>query len=168
MNKDVIIAVGFLGLAGLYWIGADNISESILGGGVGSDALPKLLAGTLAAFCGILILRSFAARGRQQAAAAPAEPDEEADGDQRRLHIRAAGMLAIGAGYVVLVETIGYMPAIALLLAAVVSYVGGASARQVALFAVIGGVAFWTFFVAFLGIHEPPGPWPELWRSIAG
>lgn len=167
MNKDVIIAVGFLGLAGLYWIGADNISESILGGGVGSDALPKLLAGTLAVFCAILILRSLAARRRQQPAAPAAEPDEE-EGDQRRLHIRAAGMLAIGAGYVVLVETIGYMPAIALLLAAVVSYVGGASARQVALFAVIGGVAFWAFFVAFLGIHEPPGPWPELWRSIAG
>jgi putative tricarboxylic transport membrane protein len=165
MRRDVIIAIGFIGLAGLYWIGADNISESILGGGVGSDALPKLLAAMLAAFSGILILQSLAKR--RQPAAASDESDEDRR-EQRRLHLRAAGMLAIGAGYVALVETIGYLPAIGLLLAAVVSYVGGASARQVALFAVIGGVFFWAFFVWFLGIHEPPGPWPELWRGIAG
>jgi hypothetical protein len=167
MRRDIIIAVGFIGLAGLYWIGADNISESILGGGVGSDALPKLLAATLAALCGILILQSLAAAKRRQLAAASDESDEERR-EQRRLHVRAAGMLAIGAGYVALVEPIGYLPAIGLLLAAVVSYVGGASPRQVALFAVVGGVVFWAFFVAFLGIHEPPGPWPGLWRSIAG
>jgi hypothetical protein len=165
MRRDVIIAIGFIGLAGLYWIGADNISESILGGGVGSDALPKLLAAMLAALSGILILQNAAKR--RQAAAAPDESDEERR-EQRRLHVRAAGMLAIGAGYVALVETIGYLPAIGLLLAAVVSYVGGASARQVALFAVIGGVFFWAFFVWFLGIREPAGPWLELWRSMVG
>jgi Tripartite tricarboxylate transporter TctB family len=165
MRRDVIIAIGLIGLAGLYWIGADNISESILGGGVGSDALPKLLAATLAALSGILILQTLAKR--RQAAAADQPSDAERH-EQRRLHLRAAGMLAIGASYVVLVETIGYMPAIGLLLAAVVSYVGGASWRQVALFAIIGGVLFWAFFVWFLGIREPPGPWLELWRSIAG
>jgi hypothetical protein len=165
MRRDVVIAIGFIGLAGLYWIGADNISESILGGGVGSDALPKLLAAMLAAFSGILILQNLAKR--RQPAAASDESDEDRR-EQRRLHVRAAGMLAIGAGYVALVETIGYMPAIGLLLAAVVSYVGGASARQVALFAVIGGVFFWAFFVCFLGIREPAGPWLELWRSMVG
>jgi hypothetical protein len=166
MRRDVIIAIGFIGLAGLYWIGADNISESILGGGVGSDALPKLLAAMLAGLSGILILQTLAKR--RQAAAASDEPSDEERREQHRLHVRAAGMLAVGAGYVALVETIGYLPAIGLLLAAVVSYVGGASARQVALFAIIGGVFFWAFFVWFLGIREPPGPWLELWRSIAG
>lgn len=166
MRRDVIIAIGFIGLAALYWIGAGNISESILGGGVGSDALPKLLAATLAALCGILILQSLAKR--RQPATAAEEPSDEERREQRRLHVRAAGMLVIGAGYVVLVETIGYMPAIALLLAAVVLYVGGASRRQVALFAVIGGVFFWAFFVWFLGIREPAGPWLELWRSMVG
>jgi nucleoside permease NupC len=165
MRRDVIIAIGFIVLAGFYWIGADNISESILGGGVGSDALPKLLAAMLAAFSGILILQNLAKR--RQPAAASDESDEDRR-EQRRLHVRAAGMLAIGAGYVALVETIGYLPAIGLLLAAVVSYVGGASARQVALFAVIGGVFFWAFFVWFLGIREPAGPWLELWRSMVG
>jgi putative tricarboxylic transport membrane protein len=165
MRRDVVIAIGFIGLAGLYWIGADNISESILGGGVGSDALPKLLAAMLAALSGILILQNLAKR--RQAVAASDDSDEDRR-EQRRLHVRAAGMLAIGAGYVALVETIGYLPAIGLLLAAVVSYVGGASARQVALFAVIGGVVFWAFFVWFLGIREPAGPWLELWRSMVG
>jgi hypothetical protein len=74
--------------------------------------------------------------------------------------------LLIGIGYAALVETIGYLPAIAYLLAAVVLFVGGASRRIVLLFAVLGAIFFWAFFVEVLGIRQPKGFWPVLWHKV--
>ncbi len=159
-RKDAAVGILFLVLAVLYWLGAGTIRVSLLNGGVGADALPRILAATLAFLALVLVLQSVW-RAR---AAAPTE-DEGKPIDLRR-HARAGGLLLIGIGYVVLIETVGYLPSIAYLLAAVVLFVGGAPRRTIVLFAVLGAIFFWVFFVEVLGIRQPKGFWPVLWHKV--
>lgn len=167
-KNDAYAGIALVILAVAYWIGADAIKQSVLGGSIGADALPKMLGITLGLLSLILILQTLL-RAR---AAAPvveegaAEEGARAEPFSIRPHLRAAGLLLIGIGYVVLVETIGYIPAIAYLLGAVVLYVGGASRRTTLLFAVIGALFFWTFFVYVLDIRQPKGIWPDLWKAV--
>jgi len=161
-RRDAAVGVLLLILAVLYWLGASTIRVSLLEGGVGAGALPRILAATLAFLALVLVAQSLW-RART---AAPAEDDGKAI-DVRR-HLRAGGLLLIGVGYVLLVETVGYLPSIAYLLAAVVLFVGGASRRTIVLFAVLGAIFFWVFFVEVLGIRQPNGFWPLLWHKVAG
>jgi putative tricarboxylic transport membrane protein len=159
-KKDILVGVALIILAVIYWLGADALPKSILGGGIGADALPKLLGIALGILSLALVLQTiFAGRAGSDGAV----KDQPFD---YRTHLRALGLLCIGIGYVVLVETIGYIPAIAYLLGAVALYVGGASRRMVVAFAVIGALFFWTLFVGILDIRQPKGFWPELWKQI--
>jgi multiple sugar transport system ATP-binding protein len=83
-------------------------------------------------------------------------------------HRRAAGMLLLGMGYLVLVGTIGYLPAIALLILATARYMGRPWSAQLVLIAAGGALLYQLLFVRLLGIPLPTGIWPALWRGIAG
>lgn len=161
-KKDAYAGVALIILAIAYWLGADGIKQSVLGGTIGADALPKMLGVTLGILSLIMILQTLLA-ARKAKAEADGEPQEPFS---IRPHLRAVGMLLIGIGYVVLVETVGYIPGIAYLLGAVVLFVGGASRRTTILFAVIGALLFWAFFVYVLDIRQPKGIWPDLWKAV--
>ncbi len=161
-KNDLIVGVVLIALAILYWLGADHIPKSILEGGIGADALPKMLGIALGALSLILVLQSaFAAR----AAKADGSDDAVRKGGWLS-HKYALGMLCIGIGYVVLVEFVGYVCAIAYLLAAVTLLAGGASRKVLIAFSLLGAVFFWAFFVYALEIRQPKGIWPDLWKSL--
>jgi hypothetical protein len=163
VTRDAAVAVGLIGIAGLYWLGADQIRVSRLEGIVGAQAVPKGLAVSLAILSGLLLAQDLW-RGRRAAAAAGHE--SEVSGSYA--HLRAAGMLLIGVGYLALVGTIGYVPAVALLVLATALYLGqGLSAR---LLVVATGLAllYYLIFVRLLGIPLPAGIWPGVWRGLAG
>jgi putative tricarboxylic transport membrane protein len=75
---------------------------------------------------------------------------------------RAAGVLVIGIAYVVLVPWLGYVVALAGLIAATTYYQGGVLNRQVAIVAVAGAGFFWFMFVWLLHIRQPAGVWSSL------
>lgn len=170
VHKDIAAGIALFILAVAYWLGADNIPKSLLEGGVGAEALPKMLGVVLLILAAILVLQTVLA-GRQQKEPVGAEDvDGEEEVSQKSKfyrHLRAAGLLLIGIGYILLVEFIGYAPAVAYLLGAVLWYAGGASRRTVILFAIIGAVFFWLLFVETLGIRQPQGFWPKLWHQIS-
>jgi putative tricarboxylic transport membrane protein len=164
MSRDSGVAVGLIGIAGLYWLGADQIRVSRLEGVVGAQAVPKSLAVCLAILSALLIAQDLW-RARRAAGAVVVEADEVSGS---YAHLRALGMLLIGVGYLALVGTIGYVPAVALLVVATALYLGqGLSAR---LLVVAAGLAlfYYLMFVRLLGIPLPPGIWPGLWRGLAG
>jgi hypothetical protein len=164
MTRDTGIALGLLALAGLYWLGADQIRVSRLEGIVGAQAVPKGLALTLAVLSALLIAQDLW-RSRRAAGPAAVEADELGG---TYAHLRAAGMLLIGIGYLVLVGTIGYAPAVALLVLATALYLGQRpSARLVAL-ALVLALFYYLMFVRLLGIPLPPGVWPGAWRMLVG
>jgi hypothetical protein len=75
---------------------------------------------------------------------------------------RAAGVIAIGVLYIVLVPWLGYVLSLAMLIAATTYYQGGGLSGRVGLVAASGALFFWVLFVFFLGIPHPPGFWPTL------
>lgn len=170
VHKDIAAGIALVILAVAYWLGAGHIPKSLLEGGVGAEALPKLLGALLLVLSAILILQTALAGRRPKPAAETADDDDEAaDAPQVskfHRHKRAIGLLLIGVGYVLLVEYIGYAPAIAYLLGAVLWFAGGASRRTIVVFALIGAVFFWLLFVETLGIRQPKGFWPKLWQQI--
>jgi hypothetical protein len=164
MTRDTGVALGLLALAGLYWLGADQIRVSRLEGIVGAQAVPKGLA-VLLAVLSVLLIAQDLWRARRAAGAGGGEA-REASGWYA--HLRAAGMLLIGVGYLLLVDTIGYVPAVALLVVATALYLGQSWSAKLVVLAI--GLAFFydLMFVRLLGIPLPPGIWPGVWRALAG
>jgi putative tricarboxylic transport membrane protein len=163
MNKDLVCGVGALVVAVGYYLLADAIPRSLLSDDVGAAGLPKVYAVGLGLLSLILIARAAMARA---AAMGPRSAEVRADtamrAAQRTALLRAAGMLAIGVAYVVLVPYLGYVLSIALLIAATIYYQGGRVTRQAGVVAVGGAVFFWFMFVWLLRIAQPPGLWPDL------
>ena len=164
VTRDSGVAVGLIGIAGLYWLGADQIKVSRLEGIVGAQAVPKGLAVCLAILSALLIAQA-AWRGRRAAGALSVETDAVSGS---YAHLRAAGMLLIGVGYLALVGTIGYVPAVALLVVATALYLGQSWSVRLAVLAVGLALLYYLIFVRLLGIPLPRGIWPGVWRALAG
>jgi len=162
VTRDTGVGLGLLALAGLYWLGADQIKVSRLEGIVGAQAVPKGLAVSLAILSVLLVAQSLW-RARRVELAAPAGGAGGIDA-----HLRAIGILLIGVAYLLMVGTIGYLPAIALLLLATARYLGRPWSAELFLVAIAGAVFYYAIFVRLLGIPLPPGIWPGVWRGLAG
>jgi hypothetical protein len=147
MNKDILSGGALLGVAGLYYVGTRQIARSSLEDGVGADGLPMVLAILLAVLALLLILRSFIVASPSGAA--------PADGEYHAKFTRALGLLAIAGGYAVIAPIIGYVPALALLIAAVALYEGAPPSWRLPVVAILGAGGFWLFFVWLLGVEQP-------------
>lgn len=169
MTRDAGIGVVFLAFAILFWFAADGIRVSPLDDPVTAAGLPKLLAYVLGGLAVLLIARSFfmqrlAAPRREQ----PAEPAEVESREVWKRHLRAAGMLGLGVGYLLVVPYLGYVLSVMGLLLAVSLYIGARLGIKTLAVAGLGGVFFYLLFVQFLNIPLPPGAWPSLLQSLQG
>ncbi len=167
-RRDLIGAGIALVLAGLYWIGATHIHKStLIGKGVGADALPKGLAVALAILAVILIIQNVAQRRRGLLPKdAPGTPEELAEA--RHKHLRAAGMFAIGLAFLLTVEWIGYITAIFAMICITVVYNGRPMSWRIAALAAGLTAIFFAIFDLLLKIPMPAGIWPQVWRAISG
>jgi hypothetical protein len=155
MPKDFWIGAVALGFAALYWHEAGKIRISPLDGPVGAPGLPKALAWALGALALVLVLRGL--YQRFAGAAAAAEPETRPLAERLRPHLRAAGILALGVGYLLLVPYFGYALCIMGLIFAVELYSGAEFGLRSVAVAVLGGVFFHLLFVELLGIPLPRG-----------
>ena len=167
-RKDLIGAGLALVLAGAYWVGANHIHKSsLIGKGVGADALPHALGATLAILALLLVAQTFIQRRR-----GPLPSDEPATANElaeaKRKHLRAAGMFLIGLGFLAVVGLLGYIPAIFLMICVTVVYNGRPMSWRIAGLAALLTAIFYTLFDLILHIPMPSGIWPTIWRSIAG
>lgn len=170
ISRDVWIGLLTAGGAVAYWRVADDIPISPLDGAVNAAVLPKALATAMVVFSLLLILRALviewvglraaraAAAQAEGAASAPSAPpthDGQDFGWQQ--HLKAAGVLAIGIGYLLLLPIIGYVAGIFLLVTVLSIYIG---ARPGVMPAAVGAViacAFYVLFKVVLGIPMPAG-----------
>ena len=152
--RDTWIGAVLLAFAVIYWREADKIRISPLDGPVGASGLPKTLAWGLGILAVILIVRSLVlAYLARKASAAPVETKA----DDMRVHLRAAGMLLLGVGYLLVIPYLGYLISIGLLLVGVALYFGAAINMRTALVAILGAAFFYVLFVYFLDIPLPSG-----------
>ncbi|HJR22000.1 MAG TPA: tripartite tricarboxylate transporter TctB family protein [Dongiaceae bacterium] len=167
-RKDLIGAGICLALAGAYWIGATQIHKSsLIGKGVGADALPRGLAVALAVLSVILILQNVLQR-RKGPLPEDAPATQERLAEARHKHLRAAGMFLIGLGFLLAVGYVGYIPAIFAMICITVVYNGRPMSWRIAGFAALLTVVLYVLFDIVLHIPMPEGIWPEVWRAIAG
>jgi putative tricarboxylic transport membrane protein len=161
MEKDLASGILMLLLAVVVYYGATEIGTSFMADPVGPAALPKALAVALGAFSLLLIAQSLVGlwkRRREASAKASEKP--------RRRHLLALGMLAIGVGYVLIAESVGYLVGIALLLLAVILYQGASWTWRPPVIALGGAIFFWLLFVKLLSIGQPEGIWHRLLASL--
>lgn len=168
LRKDLIGAGIALALAGAYWIGATRIHKSsLIGKGVGADALPRGLAIALAALAAILIIQALLQRRRGPLPEdAPASPEKLAEA--RRKHLRAVGMFLIGVAFLLVVGYVGYIPAIFAMICVTAVYNGRPMSWRIAGIAAVLTAVLFMVFDLILHIPMPSGVWPEIWRAIVG
>lgn len=157
MARDFTCAAVLAVIATVYYFLASNISRSALADEVGPAGLPLVYATILGGLAILLALKttvSYAIARRQQISAQPRQPRAS------YVLVRAAGTLAIGAGYVLLVNVLGYWLSLVLLLPAMAVYQGERISRRLALISIAGATVFWLLFVWLLGIPMPQ-PWLE-------
>jgi hypothetical protein len=155
MSRDTVLGVVGLVLAGLYDRMARQLPESLLADAVGPQGLPRIYALVL----GVL---SLALIGRSLAAARSRGPAEAVRDGGPRAVWRAGGLLALGALYILIVPWLGYVLAIAILIAATTWYQGRTMSPRVVLVSAGGAVLFWLLFVVILGVPHPSGFWSGL------
>lgn len=162
MQKDLVAAFVLLAVAGVYYALATGIPQSALADDVGAAGLPVAYAVTLALLGAALLAKTLIAWRLGRGGPAPARTGP---GGTTRRWLRAAGALALGAGYVAVVPLIGYLVSIAALIALAAWYQGERPGLRLAAIAIGGGVLFYLFFGAVLGVDVPTGFWPSLWSA---
>ena len=167
-RRDLIGAGIALALAGAYWIGATHIPKSsLIGKGVGADALPRGLAITLAVLAVILVAQNLIQRRRGPLREdAPATREELAEAKHK--HLRAGGMFLIGLAFLLVVNYVGYIPAIFAMICVTAVYNGRPMSLRIAGVAAVLTAVYYVIFDLILHIPMPSGIWPQVWRAIAG
>src|SRR5687768_7285036 len=125
MPRNLIGGIATIVIGAAYLLMASGIRASALSDSVGPAGFPKALAYAMIGLGLILCLQSLVAfRARRHAvivAGGPAVTGTDADAENfggMRGILRAAGMLALGIGYLLIVRYLGYVPSIALLIVA--------------------------------------------------
>ncbi len=155
MARDLTCAAVLFFVAAVYYVLASGIGRSALSDEVGPAGLPLVYATLLGGLAILLALKTglrYVIARQQQADADTKKPSA--------VYVlrRAAGTLAIGAGYVLLVNVLGYWLSLALLLPAMATYQGEQMGRRLVLISIAGATVFWALFVWLLGIPMPQ-PW---------
>ncbi|HLQ25656.1 MAG TPA: tripartite tricarboxylate transporter TctB family protein [Acidiferrobacterales bacterium] len=161
MKNDLIVGLLALAFAGIYYYLANDIPRSLLADGVGADGLPKLYAVALGLLSALLILRSLASQ------AVPTEPvaPEDSGAISPWRQFRPLGLAGLGAGYLLLISSLGYLVTIFLLIIAVAVYSGGKMDFKLIFISAGGGILLWLVFVKMFSIPLPSG---TLWQWLTG
>lgn len=159
MRGNLVTGILLLVFSVIFWLGADAIPKSRLGGSVGADGLPKMLAIAL----GVLSIGYIAHTLLTARMAGPIiRRQHESNTVDYTRHLMAVGMIVIGAVYVAIIPYLGYTPSIALMLLSVAVYNGKRPSRGLFLFVGLGAVGFYVLFVRILDVPLPAGIWPSL------
>ena len=157
LTRDMVGAIAAILIGAVYLYFAHQLRVSALDDTLGPSGMPRILGWLMIALGAVLMVQAFAAR-RAVAVAAAAQPAEKGEWEgQGRKIAYAAGLLAIGAAYLFVVETLGYLISIALLIIATATYLGAGFKGRVVTIGVLGAVFLYAMFVALLGVRMPAG-----------
>jgi putative tricarboxylic transport membrane protein len=166
--RDVWIGLAALALGGWYWRAAGDIPISPLDGIVNAAALPRSLAVAMMGFSVLLILRALAIEAMYlraaRRAAGPVADRPALDGQAFTAgqHLKAAGIVAIGIAYLLILPYLGYLLSVALLVIVASVYIGARAGAYTVGVGLMVAVAYYLLFVRLLDIPLPAGFWPSL------
>lgn len=166
MTRDLIggILATLLGVG--YFATSLQIRASSLDDAIGPAGLPKVLGATMIVLGIILCVQAIASERQKRRLSNTAMTtdvvvdDDEAEEIQRgglAGIARAGGLLAIGVAYLLIVKTVGYVPAVAALIIVAALYGGAALTWRVFAIGVAGAAFYYLLFVVVLAIPLPAG-----------
>lgn len=155
LTRDFVGGVASIAIGAVYLIFAYQLRSSALDDSMGPGGLPRLYGWLLIGLGAVLTIQALLSSRLQAAGDAP-EEEREWEGQGRKV-VLAAGLLAIGVGYIFVIETLGYLLSVAVLLAATALYLGAGHKGRVLAVAVLGAVFLWVMFVIVLGVRMPSG-----------
>ena len=162
MPRNLIGGILTLVIGAGYLAMANNLRASALSDTVGPAGFPKALAYVVILLglilCGQSLAAMLAARSRALAPTAAEGAEPASDGSESlRGILKAAGLLALGIVYLMVVRWLGYLPSVAVLMIASAIYLGTPLSLRVVAIGVAGAIVYWVMFVWVLGIPLPPG-----------
>lgn len=164
--KDLICAALLGFLAAVYYFGTLGFQRSVLDDAVGIAGFPRALAAVLTGISILIALSGLIKIAQQRTAAAGGGTAGDGEGERKlREHLGAAFVVLVGASYSFLAPAIGYVPALALLIAVTAAFSGAEKSWTTPAVALGLAVAFYLFFVALLGTDQPLGRID--WRRLA-
>ena len=155
MTRDLSLGIIALLFSAFYISQAAGIPTSALGDAVGAGGVPLILGWVMAGAGALLILHDLWLRRAGPHVPAPVSA---AFAEPRRLAMVAGGVVLITVVYLSVLRFLGYIPATALFLAALLAYQRVPFTSRVALVPIGGAIVLWLLFDALLGIHLPAGP----------
>lgn len=155
MTRDLTCSAILLIISASYYSLASGIGRSALADEVGPAGLPVLYAVLLATLALALAAKAILRPLLLRAAADTVAKDAPSLSFVLR---RAAGVFAIGVGYLLIVPLAGYFVTLILVIAAMALFYGERASARLAATAVAGAAVFWALFVWLLGIPMP-GVW---------
>ncbi|MCD2185307.1 tripartite tricarboxylate transporter TctB family protein [Rhizobium sp. GN54] len=155
LTRDFVGGVASIAIGAVYLFFAYQLRTSALDDSMGPGGLPRVYGWLLIGLGAILTIQAIVSR-RMAVAGATTDEKGEWDGQGRKL-LFAAGLLAIGVGYIFLVETLGYLISVAVLLLVTALYLGAGNKGRVLSVAVLGAIFLWVMFVIVLGVRMPSG-----------
>lgn len=160
LTRDFVGGVASIAIGAVYLIFAYQLRTSALDDSMGPGGLPRVYGWLLVGLGAFLTIQAIVSRRMAVSGHATGEEGDgergEWDGQGRKL-LYAAGLLAIGVGYIFLVETLGYLISVAVLLLVTALYLGAGNKGRVLAVAVLGAIFLWVMFVIVLGVRMPSG-----------
>jgi len=154
LTRDLTCSAVLLIISASYYSLASGIGRSALADEVGPAGLPVFYAALLAtlalALAAKALVRPFLLRAADDAAA-------KAGPSLGFILRRAAGVFAIGVGYLLIVPLAGYFVTLIVVIAAMALFYGERASARLAAIAFAGAAVFWVLFVWLLGIPMPGG-----------
>lgn len=149
------LASVFIGAVYLYF--AHQLRVSALDDSLGPGGMPRIYGWLLVGLGLVLVTQAVLARVLRPSLGVDEDaPGGEWEGQGRRI-AWAAGLFAIGAGYLFAVEKLGYLLSIALLILVSAAFLGAQLGWRLFAVAVFGAFVLWALFAIVLGVSMPPG-----------
>ena len=150
-------ALGIL-VSASYVAYARQIEDGMLADEVGAAGVPSAVGLPMMLASASLLLKTL----RRAKADANHSSDEPAPWAAHKL---ALYLLAVLAGYVLVLPVAGYWVSVALLIGAVSALVGARDRKTILACSVLGASSLYTLFTLLLKIHMPAGLWPT-WMGV--
>lgn len=159
MTRDLACGLLTMAIAAVYLVETAGLRTSLLGDTVGTAGFPKIIGWGMGAVGFLLVLQALRAQRRGKAASGPTGwmPSEAFQGGAGRAALRAAGVVAIVVGYLLLFHPLGYLLSVGLMLAAAAHFLGAPLTWRLPVVAALGAVALWLLFGVLLQIPLPTG-----------
>lgn len=158
ISRDFVGGLAAVVIGSVYLYFAYQLRMSALDDSLGPAGMPRIYGWLLVGLGLVLTAHAIVSFAVKPAAAAGGPEPERGEwvGQGRRI-AWAAGLLAIAAAYLLVVEAFGYLVSIALLILGAASFLGASFGARLVAIACLGAAALWALFVLILGVSMPSG-----------